>query len=113
MESIHYSDEDWRNNVPENLSRRLRKDYSYLANLFYDVKNITIRNYFIKHKIERAKELLVYYKLNLTEVALQLNYRNIIHMSNQFRDITGFSPCHFQEIKDLRTATQQTVKMMQ
>jgi len=113
IERVHYSDEDWRNSFPEYLSRRLRKDYSFLANLFYEVKNITIQNYFVKHKIERAKELLVYYKLNLTEVALQLNYRNIIHMSNQFRDVTGFSPCHFQEIKDLRSATQQALRMME
>jgi AraC-like DNA-binding protein len=112
IERIHYSDEDWRTSFPDYLSRRLRKDYSYLANLFYEVKNMTIQNFFINHKVERAKELLVYYKLNLTEVALQLNYRNIIHLSNQFRDVTGFSPCHFQEIKDLRNATQQAVRMM-
>lgn len=112
MERIHYSDEEWRNYFPEYLSKRLKQDYSYLANLFYEVKNITIHTYFVNHKIERAKELLVYYKLNLTEVALQLNYRNIIHLSNQFRDVTGFSPCHFQEVKDLRTATQEKVRMM-
>ena len=112
IERIHHSDEEWKNSFPEYLSRRLHQDYSYLANLFYEVKNITIRDFFINHKIELAKELLVYYKLNLTEVALQLNYRNIIHLSNQFRDVTGFAPCHFQEIKDLRSETQEKVRMM-
>jgi AraC-like DNA-binding protein len=112
IERVHFSDEEWRSSFPEYLSRRLKQDYSYISNLFYEVKNITIQNFFISHKIERAKELLVYYKLNLTEVALQLNYRNIIHLSNQFRDVTGFSPCHFQEIKDIRHATQQKVRMM-
>ena len=109
QERIH---EDWKNSFPELLSKRLRREYTYLSNLFYEVKNTTIHDFFIDCKVERAKELLVYYKLNLTEVALQLNYRNIIHLSSQFRDITGFAPSHFQEIRDLRTETQQKVRMM-
>lgn len=105
-ELVHYSEEQLNEYLPEYLSKKLNYDYTYLSNLFYEVKNTTIEKFFVDHKIEMAKELLVYYRLNLTEIAYQLNYNSVTGLSNQFKAVTGFPPCHFQEIKRIRHITQ-------
>ncbi len=38
------------------------------------VESITIEQYFIKQKIEKAKERLIYNELTLTEIAYRLSY---------------------------------------
>ncbi len=109
VEFVHYSDEQVRKSLPEVLSKKLNQNYSYLANLFFEVKNETIESFFILHKLERAKELLVYYKLNLNEIAFQLNYSSVSSLTTQFKKITGFPPSHFQEIKNIRQLNQANV----
>ncbi len=53
------------------LSEKLNKDYSALGNLFSQVEGITIEKYIINQKIEKAKELLVYDELNLSEITFK------------------------------------------
>ena len=65
IEMVHYSDERPTMKFSNYLSEKLQYDYTYLANLFSDVTGITVEHYIIAHKIERAKELLIYDKLSL------------------------------------------------
>ncbi|MEO8087587.1 MAG: helix-turn-helix domain-containing protein, partial [Bacteroidota bacterium] len=74
----------------------------YLANIFSEVKGITIQQFIINHKIEKVKELLLYDELNLTEIAFKMHYSSVAHLSNQFKKVTGLSPSHFQQLKDKR-----------
>jgi len=60
----------------------------------------TIEKFFIAQKIERVKELLVYDELTLSEIAYQLNYSSVAHLSNQFKKVTGLTPSFFKQIKD-------------
>jgi AraC-like DNA-binding protein len=73
-----------------------------LSNLFSEVKGITIQQFIINHKIERAKELLLYDELTLTEIAYRLHYSSVAHLSNQFKKVTGLTPSHFKQLKDKR-----------
>ena len=73
-------------------------DYTYLSNLFSEVKGITIQHFIIKHKIERAKELILYNELNLTEIAYKLNYSSTAHLSNQFKKVTGNTASYYKNI---------------
>lgn len=91
-------------NFSEFLSQKLDYDYTYLSNLFSEVQGISIERYTITLKIERAKELLVYNELNLTEIADKLNYSSVSHLSMQFKKITGFTPTHFKQLKKNRRA---------
>lgn len=102
IELIHYSEEEIRINFSDLLSEKLNHDYTYLANLFSEVTGTTIQQFVIKHKIERAKELLVYDELTLSEIAWKLHYSSVQHLSNQFKKITGLSPSHFKELKIIR-----------
>ncbi len=102
IEMVHYSDDLPKINYSDHLSHKLSHDYTYLSNIFSEVKGITIQQFIITHKIERVKELLLYNELNLTEVASKLHYSSVSHLSNQFKKITGLSPSFFKQLKQKR-----------
>jgi len=102
VEMVHYSDEVPLMNFSAYLSEKLNYDYNYLSNLFSEVKGITIEHFIIAHKIERAKELLIYNELTLTEIAEKLHYSNVSHRSNQFKKVTGLTPTFFKKMKHKR-----------
>jgi AraC-like DNA-binding protein len=101
-EMIHYSDEAPRVNYSEFISEKLQLDYTYLANIFSEVKGITIQQFIIINKIERVKELLLYDEHNLTEIAFKLHYSSVAHLSNQFKKVTGLSPSFYKQLKQKR-----------
>jgi len=86
-EMIHYSDESPKMNYSDYISEKLKYDYTYLSNLFSEVKGITIQQFIIIHKIERVKELLLYDELNLTEISYKMHYSSVAHLSNQFKKV--------------------------
>lgn len=102
IEMVHYSDEIPKVNYSDYISEKLHHDYTYLSNIFSEVKGITIQQFIINHKIERAKELLLYDEFNLTEISYKLNYSSVAHLSNQFKKITGLTPTHFKQLKERR-----------
>jgi len=102
IEMIHYLDEPPLTKYSVFLSEKLNYDYTYLANLFSEVRGITIEQFIIFHKIERVKELLVYDDLSLTEIADRLHYSSVGHLSNQFKKTTGLTPSHFKKLKEKR-----------
>jgi AraC-like DNA-binding protein len=99
-EMIHHSDDVPKVNYSDFISVRLNYDYTYLSNIFSQIKGITIQQFIIIHKIERAKELLIYDELNLTEISYKLHYSSVAHLSNQFKKITGLSPTQFKQLKN-------------
>ena len=105
IEMVHYTDEQIKTNLSDYLSEKLNYNYTYLANLFSEVKGTTIEKFYLSHKIEKVKELLVYDELNLTEIAYKLHYSSVAHLSNQFRKMTGLTPSHFKNLKHKRRNT--------
>lgn len=102
IEMIHYADQMPDANNSEYISQKLGYNYTYLSNTFSEVKGMTIQQYIIQHKIEAAKELLLYDELNLTEIAYKLNYSSVAHLSNQFKKVTGLTPTYFKKLKEKR-----------
>jgi AraC-like DNA-binding protein len=102
IDMIHYSDEVPKTNYSDYLSKKLNYDYTYLSNIFMEVKGITIQQFIIINKIEKVKELILYDELNLSEIANKLHYSSAAHLSSQFRKITGLSPSVFKKLKNNR-----------
>ena len=102
IEMIHYSDEIPKVNYSNFISKKLNYDYTYLSNIFSEVKGITIQHFIINHKIEKAKELILYDELNLTEIAYRLHYSSVAHLSNQFKKVTGQTPSFYKKIGEQR-----------
>jgi AraC-like DNA-binding protein len=102
IEMIHFSDEQLKVNYSDYLSEKLDYDYTYLSNLFTEVKGITILQFVIIHKIEKAKELILYEELNTSEIAYMLHYSSVQYFSNQFKKITGLTPSFYKKLKEKR-----------
>ena len=100
VELVYRQEEQLRINLSAYISKKLNHDYSYLSNLFSEVQGITIEQYYIAQKIERVKELLVYDELSLSEIADEMNYSSVSHLSKQFKKVTGLTPTHFKRIKE-------------
>jgi AraC-like DNA-binding protein len=109
IELVHHSKEPLPIKFSEFLSQKLNYDYTYLANLFSEVQGTTIEKFFITHKIERVKELLIYDELNLTEIAYLMHYSSVSHLSAQFKKVTGLTPTYFKQLKDKRRSLLEDV----
>lgn len=95
-------DEDRKIKLSLYLSDKVHHEYTYLSSLFSAVEGRTIENYFIEQRIEKAKELLIYDQLTLSEIAFELEYSSAAHLSNQFKKITGLTPTYFKEIGSMK-----------
>jgi len=104
IEMIHYSDELPKVNYSDYISEKLGYDYTYLSNIFSEVKGTTIQQFIILHKIEKVKELLLYDELNLSQIAYKLHYSSVAHLSNQFKKVTGLSPTFYKQLKKKRNS---------
>ena len=109
VEMIHYSDEAPKVNYSDFISEKLGYNYTYLANVFSEVKGITIQQFIILNKIERVKELLLYDELSLTEISYRLHYSSLAHLSNQFKKITGLTPTFYKGIANKRRGNLEDV----
>jgi AraC family transcriptional regulator len=74
----------------------MQREYNYLSSLISSVEGSTIEKYMINLKIERVKELLVYDEKTLSEIAFELRYSSVCHLSGQFKKVTGFTPTYFK-----------------
>ncbi|MBW8324440.1 MAG: helix-turn-helix domain-containing protein [Prolixibacteraceae bacterium] len=99
IELIHYTDEQIKINFSDYLSQKLNYDYTYLSNIFKENQGTTIEHFLLTHRIEKAKELLVYDELNVTEIADKLHFSNVAHLSNQFKKMTGLTPSYYKHLK--------------
>jgi AraC-like DNA-binding protein len=102
IEMIHYSEELPKINFSDFISQKIGYDYTYLSNIFSEVKGITLQQYIIIHRIERVKELLLYDELSLTEISYRLQYSSVAHLSNQFKKVTGLTPSFYKQLKQKR-----------
>ena len=109
IEMVHYSDEFPKVKYSVYISDKLNHAYTYLSNLFSEAKGISIQQYIINHKIERAKELLTYDNLTLAEIAFQLNYSSAAHLCNQFKKITGLTPSFFKKLGLQKRSTLESM----
>jgi len=80
----------------ELIAAELHKEYSQLSKLFSATEGITIEHFVILQKTEKAKELLAYNQMNLSEIADVLGYSSVAHLSSQFKKTTGLTPTQFK-----------------
>jgi len=109
IELIHYTEKQLVINLSDYLSIKLKYSYTYLANIFSKNEGETIEHFFISHKIEKVKELLIYSDLNITEIADKLNYSSVAHLSNQFKTLTGLTPTQYKQLRLKRRKAYESI----
>lgn len=102
---IHHNKEKLQVNLSTYLSDKLHQDYSNLSRLFSSVEGITIEKFVVSQKIERVKELLFYNEYNLSEIAFEMDYSSVAHLSAQFKKETGMTPTRFKANKSVKRAS--------
>lgn len=100
IETFHASDSEMHLKLSEYLSKHLLLDYTYLANTFSEKEGMTIERFFIASRIERVKELIAYEALSIKEIAYQLNYSSVAHLSRQFKKVTGQTLSLFKKLSE-------------
>ncbi len=99
INQIHFQNEPLKVNFSTYLAEKLHHDYSYLSRLFSGIESVTIEKFITGQKIEKVKELLFYNEYTLSEIAYQLNYSSLAHLSAQFKKETGMTPTTFKLMK--------------
>jgi len=98
---IHGKDNDTLNTkLSVFLQDSIGVDYHQLSTAFSTAEGLTIEKYVILQRIERVKELLQYDEMNLSEIADNLGYSSVQHLSQQFKKITGLTPSAYRQLKE-------------
>jgi AraC-like DNA-binding protein len=96
-----YSDEDLNTSYSDFISLSVNDSFISLNTLFSEIEGITIEKYIIKQKVEVVKELLEHNNFNMTEIAVKMHYSNVAQLSSQFKSITGLTPLHFKQLRQI------------
>ncbi|HEY0680616.1 MAG TPA: helix-turn-helix domain-containing protein [Chitinophagaceae bacterium] len=82
------------------ISGKLYKDYDTISSHFSSCQGISLEKYYLGRRIEKVKEFLVNSEMSINNIAFNLGYSSVAHLSKQFKDITGMNLSGFREIKN-------------
>ncbi|MDZ4203679.1 MAG: AraC family transcriptional regulator [Bacteroidales bacterium] len=97
IDLIYYSTYNAMVRNSDYLVERFGLSYQYISTIFSKQEQITLEKFIIHHKIERAKELIQYNELTLSEIAYMMGYSSVQYLSTQFRAITGISVSEYKK----------------
>jgi len=109
IEMVHFNENQIKVNLSDYLSEKLNYNYTYLANLFSEVTDITIEKFYVAHKIELVKEMIAYGEFNFTEIAYKMHFSSVAHLSSQFKKFTGVTPTQYRNLKSKPRKTLENV----
>ena len=79
------------------LAEAMHRSYYHLSRIFRTTTGSTIEKYFIRLKMEKAKELICQDELSVAEIALKLGYSSQQIFSTQFKKETGKTPSEYRQ----------------
>lgn len=85
-----------RTTLSDYLADHVGLDYAHLSHLFSTTENLTIEKFWILQRVERAKELLSYNEIPISDIAKQLGYSSVAYLTNQFKQVTGLTPAAYR-----------------
>lgn len=88
---LHY-DEELSN---ETLSDLVKVSPNYLSKLFLKHTGVTLHNYLIQYRLEKARDFILTGEYNLTEAALKCGFSSIYSFSKSFKKEWGLSPSEY------------------
>lgn len=71
----------------------------YLYKIFHKRFNMSLKQYIIKYKLDRAKKLLIETDMSVTQIANSVGYNSVLDFSKLFKAKEGVSPQKYRETK--------------
>ncbi len=76
----------------EEIAAHVHYHVDYLTRMFKMEKQISMKEYIIQHKMQKAQTLLQNTNLPVSQIATQLGYQNLSHFSFAYKKVVGLSP---------------------
>lgn len=108
VEIVHYSDSLPKLDFMDIISEHIVSDNESVLKIFSDVKGMSVLQFIVTQKIERAKELMLYEDMPYDDIAELLNYKNRDYLIAQFKKTTGLTPAYFKRLREERTKIAET-----
>ena len=77
------------------LADNMNMNYNKISRIFKSSTGITVEKYLLKLKVEKAKELLIFGGISITEIAWILGYSSSQNFSTVFKRETGKTPLQY------------------
>lgn len=91
-----------REHISEELTRKtlaaiVYLSPDYLSHVFSESTRESLSTFILNERIKKSKELLLYSRMNIRDIALMTGFSNISYFSRQFKNITGMTPQEFRK----------------
>lgn len=97
-EVMEYLNEHYAENLElRDISRLFRLDPRYLNSLFKTVTHTTIIQYLIRLRVEKAKRLLRFTGMSITDIALDTGFCDCQYFCRMFKQLEGLTPSEFRD----------------
>ena len=84
--------------LQEDIALQLHISIRYLSKLFKSYMGVTLSNYINIYRINRSIKLMQDTDLTLTEIALQVGFKDSQHYSKVFMNIINATPSHYRKM---------------
>lgn len=81
------------------IAAKLHYDFGYVSDMFSAAEGITLERYFLLQRIEKAKQLIQENEHSFSQVAYELGFSSVHHLSAQFKKLTGYTPTQFKQLQ--------------
>ena len=81
----------------EDIALQLHISVRYLSKIFKNYMGVTLSNYINIYRINRSIELMQNTSLTLTEIALQVGFKDSQHYSKVFMNVINATPSHYRK----------------
>ncbi|WP_458457663.1 AraC family transcriptional regulator, partial [Pseudobutyrivibrio sp.] len=93
-----YIDQQITNNIRlDDLAQSVGYDKYYISRIFHKETGLTINEYILQKKIDKAKILISSTTLKMQDISDQLHFCSAAYFTKQFKKATGFSPAAYRK----------------
>ena len=79
------------------LAKFIGLDRKYISKLFKDIVGVTIQEYLISFRMNKAKEMMKDRRLSIGDISRSVGYDNPLIFSKTFKKINGLSPSKYRD----------------
>ena len=98
-----YIESNYQNNIEvKDIAASCNLDRSYVGKIFKSTLGISIRDYLIRYRINKACELMKGTNLSIGEIGGMVGYPNMFNFSRAFKAVMGISPRKWRDVNKLR-----------